>query len=781
MLALALPAAAEEPSAEAAPVEAAPVEAAPVEAAPVEAAPVEAAPVEAAPVEAAPVEAAAAVTRAPERMESVPATPPGGAARIEHDAATVFGGRDASRISGSAHLVKEKQLEQFEYDDIQRVLKGVPGVYVREEDGFGLRPNIGLRGASSDRSAKVTLLEDGVLLAPAPYAAPAAYYFPMTQRLAGVEVYKGPSSIEYGPNTVGGAVNLLTRRIPSASLGALDLAAGSYGYGKTHGWWGTGGERGGVLFEGVRLHSDGFRQLDGGGPTGFDRTELMFKGKLQTDPKALVFQRLELKLGWSDETSHETYLGLSDADLRETPLRRYAASQRDLMTSWRSQLQLSHVLSVGDTFELRTVAYRHDQHRIWRRLNGFRGADIADVLGDPSGARRVFLAVLQGREDAQGGDDTLLLATNDRWFVSQGLQVTGRWTPRLAGLKHAIDFGARLHSDRIRRRHTEDGYLMRGVAMLGDGAPSELVALNTGEALAGAFHLRDELLLGPVLVTPGARVELIQTRFVNDLAGAGPTGAFHPIVIPGIGAAWALLPELTLLAGVHRGFSPVSPGQDPAVQPETSLNAEAGGRWSSDAYSAELIGFFNRYENLTGECTFSGGCPEDRVNAQYNGGRVNVYGLEAAAGARVKLPARLRLQVDLAYTLTLSEFLTGFTSENPLFGTVRPGDALAYVPVHQAALVAALSGPGWNVAASATWVGAMRDRPGQGEFAPGDGTDDQLILDVTGGYEVSDAGQLYLKLDNATNAAAVASRRPFGARPNAPLQLVAGYKHSFGE
>ena len=68
--------------------------------------------------------------------------------------------------------------------------------------------DIGLRGANPDRSAKLTLMEDGVLMGPAPYSAPAAYYFPLTTRMTAVEVFKGPASIRYGPNTIGGAINL---------------------------------------------------------------------------------------------------------------------------------------------------------------------------------------------------------------------------------------------------------------------------------------------------------------------------------------------------------------------------------------------------------------------------------------------------------------------------------------------------------------------------------------------------------------------------------------------
>ena len=105
-------------------------------------------------------------------------------ARDESDAR--FGERmlveedEAVHIAGSAHRVDEAMMELFDYNDIQQVLGQIPGVVARGEDGFGLRPNIGIRGANSDRSAKITLLEDGLPLSPAPYAAPAAYYFPLS-------------------------------------------------------------------------------------------------------------------------------------------------------------------------------------------------------------------------------------------------------------------------------------------------------------------------------------------------------------------------------------------------------------------------------------------------------------------------------------------------------------------------------------------------------------------------------------------------------------------------
>ena len=57
------------------------------------------------------------------------------------------GGTRVNETGGSVHVVKDAQLRRFSYDDPHQVLMGVPGVYVRQEDGMGLRPNIGIRGA----------------------------------------------------------------------------------------------------------------------------------------------------------------------------------------------------------------------------------------------------------------------------------------------------------------------------------------------------------------------------------------------------------------------------------------------------------------------------------------------------------------------------------------------------------------------------------------------------------------------------------------------------------
>ena len=73
-------------------------------------------------------------------------------------------------VPGSIYRLSAKELDVFAPTDALRLLRSVPGVRVVEEDGYGLRPNIGMRGTHALRSTKTVIMEDGILMAPAPYA-----------------------------------------------------------------------------------------------------------------------------------------------------------------------------------------------------------------------------------------------------------------------------------------------------------------------------------------------------------------------------------------------------------------------------------------------------------------------------------------------------------------------------------------------------------------------------------------------------------------------------------
>ncbi len=698
------------------------------------------------------------------------------------------------RVVGSAYSVDEKTLEREEHDDIHRVLRSVPGVYVRGEDGYGLRPNIGLRGADPNRSAKVTLMEDGVLFGPAPYSAPAAYYFPMTTRLVGVEVFKGPAAVRFGPNTIGGAINLKTREIPNDLATGIDVAAGTYGYGKVHGYVGKSWKRFGVLAEGVRVQTNGFKDLDGDGNTGFRKNEFMLKGRVHGDPGARVYHQFDVKLGLSTEVSNETYLGITDDDFDETPYRRYRASALDRMQWWRTQAQASYFLATG-IVEFQSTAYRHDFARAWKKFNRFNGGIAPDpytLFQDPEGGTNgIYLALLRGEADSFGPDENLLIGTNSRNFVSQGLQNTVRISPRTRYVDQVIEVGARLHNDRIGRNHNEDQYQMLSGTLVRVADSRLTTTLNRGEAVVGSFHVADEIrIVDRFTVSPGARVEVIHTDFVDRtpilVGGEDPpderSSSTDVVFLPGIGVHVQATPWLGVLAGVHSGFSPKAPQQadDPDAEAERSINYEAGLRAGWKGLRGEAIAFMNDYSNLLSECTVSQGCEDEDVGTQFSGGEVRVAGTELLAGYRHEFKGPAWIDATATHTFTWSRFRTTFDSGSPLLGQVEEGDAIPYLPEHVASLQLAGGMRRWGAHAQLQYTGQMRDVPGTGSIPEQERIERFLTLDLGGNVFVTPRAQIYLNLGNVTASSYMVSRRPFGARPGRRFSVIGGFKYNFG-
>lgn len=697
----------------------------------------------------------------------------------------VVAGTRPEQAPGSAHVVKERELKRFKYDDPHQVLTAVPGVYVRGEDGFGLRPNIGIRGAASDRSKKLTLMEDGILFGPAPYSAPAAYYFPLVDRMTGVRVIKGPGSIVYGPSTVGGAVDLVTREIPVGRKVIVDLAAGQYGYNREQFVFGQGTEDLGFLIEGVRLANSGFKELDGaGGDTGFSRNEWMVKGHWGFDCGCGGRHDLRLKLGYSDEESNETYLGLADSDFERAPYRRYAASELDHMSWTRTQIALTHSVRFDADVDVSTTLYRNQIHRIWRKVNGFRDRAVDDVLSDPtSGQNAPYYGVLTGQIDSSRPGEAIMIGPNDRTFDVYGAQTTVKWTPTTGPIKHRVEYSVRAHFDRIVRKHTQDAFLVTNGLLVPEGSPTQTTAQNDAHTTALAMYVTDAATWGRLTVMPGLRVEAIHASFKDDLAKQSDGGSYG-VFLPGVGAYYGITKDLGVLGGVYRGFSPAPPEAVRKAGPEDSVNYEGGLRWSSgktfgglfDNLRAEAIGFLNDYYNLTSICTLSSGCGTNELDQQFEAGGARVWGLELFTQAEPRLDRNFTFPIRGSYTYTNTQFLNDFRSGDPTWGNVKGGDEFPYVPRHQASGSIGVDHRRFGVYASGTIVDSMREVAGTGEPPRYQRTDAYFLLDLSAKYKVMRQLEIYANARNLLDEAYVTSHRPYGARPGAPRWVSMGLR-----
>lgn len=690
-------------------------------------------------------------------------------------------------IPGSAHFLSKQDLEArpLPYDNVHDVLRRIPGVNVQDEEGYGLRPNIGLRGTGVSRSSKVTLMEDAVLIAPAPYAAPAAYYFPVAGRMEAVEVRKGSSQIRYGPRTIGGAINFVSASIPDRQSWELDTQGGEDRTLKVHVRGGDSSDHFGWMAETYQLRTDGFKELQGGGDTGFRLSDYTLKLRANTARDADAYQELELKLGYHDELSDETYLGLTHDDFLSSPLLRYPASREDRMDTEHTQVQLRHFLQLSERVDVTTTAYHNGFARNWYKLGSVVGTGISSVLDDPE-THADELAILRG---ADSGPDALSIRANNREYYSQGIQSTLGLRVAGAAVRHDLELGLRLHRDEEDRFQWDDGYQMvGGTPVLTSEGVRGSQANRVSDARALSAYLQDEVRVGERwTLVPGIRYEritLTRTDFPTDPPSRNePTRVRETTVsavTPGIGIVFAMDPATHVFGGMHKGFSPPGPGASEETRPEESISYELGARVRKAGLGLQVAGFFNDYRNILGQETLAAG--ESGGGDMFNGGAVHAGGIEASLDYDLSwgrdLP--LRLPIDVAYTFTRATFQTSFDSDFDAWGSVEKGDRLPYLPTHQLSGSIGVADAAWSLTLTAAGTSAMRTEAGSGDLDERRATDRFLVLNLQAEHELPGlvGGSLYGGIQNLTDRHYVVARRPAGARPGLPRTVFLGVRLS---
>ena len=685
---------------------------------------------------------------------------------------------EARNRTGSSYYMSQRDLTKFNYTDVNRALLSIPGVNVTEEDGFGLRPNISLRGTQAERSSKITLMEDGVLIAPAPYSAPAAYYFPNVGRMEAIEVLKGSSQVQYGPFTTGGAINFVSSSIPNKLKGYARVNLGNYNSRQTELRVGDSGEQWGYMVDFLNFSSDGFKSLDNGGNTGFDRNDYSAKFTYRSKASAKVQQSLTLKLQYSEGLDNETYLGLTDDDFNENPYRRYLASAADNITTEHDQIQLTHLIKTAQNIVIQTTAYSNNFKRNWYKLDyvntGNGNVGINNLLTDPVTFSDEYNAVESGQDTAE---DVFGVKANNRVYYSRGIQSKVNFKFGTDVLSD-LELGVRYHEDQEDRFQWVDLYgVENGQLALTSPATRGTDANRVSDAQALALHALYKMNFGKLTLTPGLRYEDITlTRDNYGSNDPGRTGVDLSsrensvnVFIPGVGANYRISNLWSVFGGVHKGFSP--PGSAPDVDAEESVNYELGSRFLIGGLRGESTIFFNDYSNLLGSDLAAGG--GGGTTDMFNAGEVNVAGIEVSfTYDLLQNNQKWSVPLTLNYTHTQTEFQNAFDSD--IYGEVAVGDEIPYIAENQWNFLAGISHAKFDINANARFVGEMRTQAGTGSIAASERVDSNFLIDLSGRYHFNKNLTGTLNMINVLDNEYAVSRQPAGLRPGHPFGINAG-------
>lgn len=721
---------------------------------------------------------------------------------------TVIGSDEAVRfLPGSATYLGVEKIQQYSTTDINRMLRRVPGVYVREEDGYGLFPNISLRGAHTARSENVTLMEDGVLAAPAPYSAPSAYYSPNTGRMSGLEILKGSSQVRFGPQITGGVVNYLSTPIPNLQSTYIKAAYGSFNEVLFHAHHGAveetrAGEIG-YLVEFYGHRTDGFKTIDNtpdfnGGSTGFTRMEPM--GKISWTPDTANAQRLELKYAFSDLNADETYLGQTQGDFELNPNRRYQSSRFDNIAAQHHQVILRHEAELREGLKWNNTAYYQSFHRDWFKLNDLRNVggiagnnvSLSTALATPGSAAEMLL---KGT-----GTGDLRVRHNNRYYKMAGIQSALNHRFETGPVEHAMETGVRYHFDQEDRFQWDETFTQ--------GIPGVVTARTVGAAgSAGdriqrshalALHALDSMEIGKLTLTPGLRFETVGQSYEDDFrrtdAGApAPVSGQQRLNVwsAGMGGLYRINSHLNLLASFHRGFS--VPGPRGAIRSnlkeETSYAYEAGMRYRGDSgFQAEVIGFYTQFRNLIVGGNLGGGGAATTENV----GSVDSLGVEISVSydPGTALGWVVRTPMHAGITLTDAHLVGNATNTDPesIFDGGRDGSRVPYIPEYQFFAELGVGYDRYSLSLNGSYVpgtyttAANSRTPINASGTPDarvGRTDAYLVMDLVANVQIHPTLRLFGSIRNLLDQQYVASRHPHGPRPGLPLTFLAGLEWKF--
>ena len=628
---------------------------------------------------------------------------------------------------GAASSIDEDAINLIKPIGTQEILEYVPGINGFSDDGTGnSRLNIGIRGINPRRSSRVLVLEDGIPIQPAIYVYPNMYYNPPTERINEVEIIKSSASILYGPQTMGGVINYLTKRPGVNSRPKVKLMLGTYALSEINNIAGEINKSYlSTYFETGNLSNFRFKP---------NLEVLIKKGNGFRDNNDFMQANATLKFNYSNENNNyyfKTNLNYEDLNATYTGLTKYSydnnyafnPKENDIFDLFRFSTDLIHTKIINENVDSKTSVFLSYFSRDWWRENDVF-IKVSDIGEDEYGT----LGASQALDKVRYGDNQFNSGRLRKFYIS-GLERKFSIRNKFIDLSNELEVGGRVYFERF-IDDTKKGYAPNDYdglyfvpeesyvdangnesydegetftdcninhticeddpdwdASMGDGVWTKIDGDNhpygTGqshhyESFAFAGYLSHKVEIDSkekqkFIIKPGIRFEIFEQERVDRLRGSTYLDKTTYVILPGIGIN-KQFNNLNLFGGIHRGFTPPSSGTLKILnfgesssggldlKPEKSWNKELGFRFSNENISYELAVFHISIEDLVAA---------SRAFQFINLGKVKSMGLEFSGTIYPSLLSsdfkNIFPTLFLSLSLLDTEVLDGITYNNNFY------------------------------------------------------------------------------------------------------------------
>jgi Fe(3+) dicitrate transport protein len=585
-----------------------------------------------------------------------------------------------------------------------------------------------------------------------------------------VEVLKGSGQILFGPQTMGGVVNLISANPPEKETSTIRLKAGTGGFASTYASYGNKLDKIGFLVSYLNKRADRI------GATRFNLHDVAAKMSIALSEKA----RIGIKLGLYDELSNSTYIGLTQTMYDKGGLDYQRLAPNDLLPVRRYHISATHQYRLSSQWQWNTTVFAYSTTRNWRRQDFSTSAVAANRTG-----------IVWGDPNIPGGA-LFMLKTNghrNRQFDVDAIESQLKWRTE----KQLLQAGIRLLAERANEQ------FLIGSKTDAVGGNLRDVEQRNGKAIS--FYIHDKIAITKKLeINLGLRVEnfgytrnILRGRFtINGVTVVADTNVVASdklmAVIPGWGFNYNMGEGLTLFGGIHRGFAPprtkdaiTAEGIALDIAQEDSWNCELGLRALLGRFvKAEFTLFSMDFKNQIIPVSQSSG--NANATGLANGGATRHLGVEA--GASVDLAKQMKKNFSLVVAANATWIDSRFTANRFIaVGSNKvnvKNNLLPYAPslmLNHSIEFASAKGAGIRL--SGNYVGKQFADELNTVAASADGRIGLLasryITDLSAFARLSKKQILFnLAVKNLTNERYIASRRPQGIRVGIDRQVVVG-------
>lgn len=473
---------------------------------------------------------------------------------------------DVFEHAGARDVIRREDFAKTGAATIREVLNRIPGVNAPENTGTGshdLAMNFGIRGLNPRLASRSTVLMDSIPVPFAPYGQPQLSLAPVSVgNMDAIDVVRGGGAVRYGPQSVGGVVNFVTRAIPEdfgiqgGMEGQLSPTSSQNNPKETHnlaiGGTADNGFGSALLYSGTR--GSDWREHSA---TRID--DVMLKSKYAPNEVHTFNSLLQYYDGEADMPG-----GLSRADYNAD--RWQSTRPYDLFWGRRQLASLGY-------------QYQPDaQHKF--NIQGF------------------YTHTLRSGYLEQGKRITL----SPREYWVRGIEPRYSQSFMIGPSAHEVGVGYRYVN--------ESTHEMRYYTATTSGELPSTASPYDRDTRSGteahAWYIDDRVDIGNWTITPGMRFEHIESYQDNNLLGTRERVSYNA-QLPALNVLYHLTDSWNLYANTEGSFGTVQYSQigkavqSGNVEPEKARTWEVGTRYDDGALTAEmglfLINFNNQYDS----------------------------------------------------------------------------------------------------------------------------------------------------------------------------------------